>query len=138
MEIIKEDFIPILLGLFSIGGGVYLIWKQKRISNSGITTEGIIYDFEVEHSTTSNSGSLMPVVRFVTEDKTWITEKTSIGTFPGLFKKGEAINITYLPGDPKTFFINDKRSFWGIYFFVITGILFIVIGIMKILKPNWF
>lgn len=138
MEIVNEDFIPIVLGLISTAIGLYFIWKQKKISESGISTEGIIYDFEAEYSTSTNSGSLTPVVRFLTEDKTWITEKTSIGTFPGLFKKGEAINIIYLPEDPKTFFIKDKRSRWGIYFFVFIGIIFIVAGILKMVKPDWF
>lgn len=138
MEIGNSDFIPIVIGLIFIIVGMYLVWKQKKISESGISTEGIIYDFETEYSKTTNSGSLTPVVRFLTEDKTWITEKTSIGTLPGLFKKGETINVIYLPEDPKTFFIKDKRSRWGIYFFVFIGIIFIVAGFLKIVKPDWF
>ncbi len=138
MEIGNSDFIPIVIGVIFIIVGMYLVWKQNQISESGITTEGIIYDFETEYSTTTNSGSLTPVVRFLTEDKTWITEKTSIATLPGLFKKGETINVIYLPEDPKTFFIKDKRSLWGVYLFVIIGGVFIVVGVLKILKPNWF
>jgi len=97
----------LILILFSISIIIIaclLLSNVKRITAEGVTTEGIIFD---KDQSIDDSG-VYPIVRFLTEDNEWITEKSNIVVLPWTYKAGNRESIIYQKSNPKNFFIKDK------------------------------
>jgi hypothetical protein len=57
----------------------------KKISKEGMEADAIVYDFEQNaHGSVS---IFYPVVRFMTQQKEWITRASKIASFPGALKR---------------------------------------------------
>ena len=80
-------------------------------------------------NTNSQNASYYPVIRYMTQDKEWITEKYDIGG--GLLNKyneGDKVTVIYDPKDNTKFVLNDTTT-------KLTGPVFIIIGIALVIGP---
>jgi len=82
--------------------------RTQKLRKIGIQTEGIIFD--TVPSDNPDSRAVYPLIRFVTSEKLWITEKYSISTIPGVNKKGDKVTVVYDPNNPKDFFIKSPLT----------------------------
>ncbi|MGB4771805.1 MAG: DUF3592 domain-containing protein [Chitinophagaceae bacterium] len=98
---------------------------DKALIKTGKYAEGIIFEQDV-NTDTSSYANTNPVVRFTTEDKTWITGriKQNISvSYTGQYKDGEKVAVYYDPEDPSRFYVASKQSP------TIARILMLVIGL---------
>lgn len=109
-----------------------LIWQQSiRLVASGKRCLGTIISNNFKYD--KDGGYYYPVVRFVTDDKTWITQELNVGFQPAR-KEGAKIKIIYNPEDPHDFQLD---SFFLMHIIprllVATGITGIAYGLMSYL-----
>jgi hypothetical protein len=87
--------------------------KYKKIAAEGTEAEGIIFD-KVSSSISiggNYTNSTYPVVRFVTQDKEWITEQASVSMLlPWSYKKGQEVTVIYRKEKPTDFFIKSTST----------------------------
>ena len=100
----------IILAITVIVIAIFTLNKYKKISATGVESEGIV--FEIESSTTSiNTTTLTyPIVRFLTRKNEWITQKASVSIVPSTYKKGQKIKVVYLEDKPTEFFIKSPLT----------------------------
>ncbi len=130
--------LPAVLGLaFAIVG--YLKMKEvKKLKQSGVRVDGTVFSIEFEPPTysssgNSNSGLYYPVIRYVTNEKEWITKRYEVGHFPSKYTEGQTVPVLYDPDKINEFIIDDNSSnimqvlFWaGIAIIFITVAVFIL------------
>lgn len=124
------SIILILIGLAFIGIAINTFLEFKRISKTGIQTEGIIFD--TKNTDTQNSTITYPVIRFLTTKNEWITEAYKIGLIPGLYKKGARVTIIYIPDNPHKFFIKSTYSYLVPAILSIVAMLLITFGALNL------
>ncbi len=101
----------------------------KNISKNGVEVEGIVFDSELS---TLGTASTYPVVRFLTKENNWVTEKSSIATMPGFYKKGEKVQIIYRDQEPNKFYINDGRTTSVPIILIVIGSVIIILALLKL------
>src|ERR1700691_4771645 len=103
-----EGLLIIAIGVALIYVAVKLQSSTQKIRKKGIQTEGIIFD--TVPSDNPDSRAMYPLVRFLTSEKAWITEKYYISTMLGSLKKGQKVTVVYNPDSPKEFFIKSPLN----------------------------
>jgi hypothetical protein len=106
MKIYLVQGFLILISITLIYVAIRILLIRKKIKKTGIEVEGVIFDTELFSNPGASSISF-PIVRFVTEDKLWITKASGIGVIPGTYKKGKKIKIVYEKALPENFYIKD-------------------------------
>ena len=95
---------PVNIIYFLLGGAVAIFGffkfreKRKRIIENGIEVKGIIY--EVDDISVNNQANY-PMIRFVTKEGLWITEKGDWTSTT--LKAGAEVIVIYNSNDPKEF-----------------------------------
>ena len=123
---------PINIIYFLLGGAIAVFGffkfrqKRKRIIDNGIEVEGIIYEFD---GISINAQTSYPLIRFVTKEGLWITEKGD-WTSTSL-KEGVKVTVVYNSNDPKEFIYRTSYDWSDIltYVFLIAGVVSICIGL---------
>lgn len=120
--------IPLIVGLILIIIGFEQKRKTKRLVNNGIEVEGII--FSKETSSDSENRATYPIIRFVTKDGLWVTEKAN-ESLPFFFKKDEkTVQVFYDPNNPKEFIYKTSADSLKVTdILIIAGILSFIIGL---------
>jgi hypothetical protein len=118
--------------LFVIGLAILLIGiarsnEKRRLLRSGIRVNGTV--FQVVNDGHSNSTTYYPVVRFLTKEKDWVTERYKIGANQWSYKEGQDVKVIYDPLNPGKFLLDDVRSKALSPVFIYGGALLIVIAI---------
>lgn len=103
---------------------------SQRIVEGGITAQGEVVSLKLERSSGRRGGSTYhPVFRFTAQDGQVYRVKHSQGSNPPAWKKGEKVELIYLPDNPEKAVPN---TFWGKYavpfILAIFGTAFIVMG----------
>ena len=75
----------------------------------------------------------MLLLQFVFNEKEWITEKSNIGTIPGLHKNGEKVNIVYEIDNPQNFYIKNNKTYSVPYIIIGIASILIIAGVLKLL-----
>lgn len=106
-------------GILTVGGIITTYIGWAKLNQAGEKSddmeeeEGIVFDIErtlMRGSTDNNmSKSDKLIIRFVTKDMQWITEKLEDGYIPGTFKKGEKLKIRYNKNNPTDFIIISSK-----------------------------
>jgi hypothetical protein len=123
-------FITISIVLFIIA--IKLNSTKKYLKNTGINTKGTI--IQKKFDPLLNSGNLSyPEVRFLTENKEWITVTSKIGVFPFAYKLGQEVSIIYEKENPKNFIINERFIQIVPAIMIAMSILFFSIGIYSLI-----
>lgn len=123
---------PISIIILLIAGvsciiGVLKYWeKRKQIIQNGIEVKGIVYEIL---DISINNEANYPMIRFVTKDGVWITEKGD-WTSTSL-KAGQEVTVIYNSQDPKEFIykITFDWSAIMIYLVFLGGLVCIGVGL---------
>lgn len=133
---IIDLLIFILIGIVLIIWGNFKFTEYKRLIQSGIKTEGIVFSIESEYTTpTDGVANYYPVIRFTTQEKEWITERYGLSSRPCPYKVGESVKIIYDPNDNKKFIIDNGNARLLGPMIMILGVLFIIGAIVQYLHP---
>ncbi|MBV9962650.1 MAG: hypothetical protein JO072_10420 [Parafilimonas sp.] len=125
--------ITILIAVIIMIVAISTLNKFKSISKNGIEVEGIVFDLQASSSAITNVNASYPIIRFLTKENEWITEKSDIGVIPGFYKSGEKLIIVYENGNPKNFYIKNAKSYSVHYIMIIIAIIFIIPAILKLI-----
>ena len=100
--------------------------KRKRIIDNGIEVKGIIYEID---DISINNQTNYPVIRFVTKEGLWITEKGDWSSTS--LKEGVEVSVIYNSKDPKEFIFRISYDWSDIlgYLLLIAGVACIGIGL---------
>lgn len=134
-----QSYIFICVGFISIGYAVLFKSKKSKLKETGISVKGIIYKQTESNSFDSNttSANTIVTVRFVTENKEWITADINQDfqiSYTGQYKNGETVNVYYDKENPYNFYVDTNQSeFLARIFAGILGLIFSMIGLYKLL-----
>jgi hypothetical protein len=107
---------------------------HKDLMKTGKHAEGIVFDQSVRTDTSSSSNVLLNtdiVIRFTTEDKTWITgtmNQTFSTFFTGQYKVGQKVDVYYDPQKPSRFYVHTSQSP------ILARVLMFVVGLVLLLS----
>ncbi len=113
--------------------------KTQKLKKVGIKAEGIVFsqepeeEFMISFSTQNTfSTSYYPIIRFVTAEKEWVTQKYNVSSFPS-YKEGDKVTVIYNPENITEFMLDDWSTqavgylFWlGILAIAMAAVLFAV------------
>lgn len=129
VSIIKYVFT--LIGAAMLIGAVYWFQHTRAFVASAVTAEGTVVDLQPSRS--SDSVTYKPVVRYKTATGEQIEFVSSTGSNPPGYRKGEKVEVLYLPSEPGNASINTFFSLWlghlivggvgGVFFMVGGGIM---------------
>ena len=116
--------ILMVAGIALVIASVYSIKSARKLSQKGMTTEGIVYDF-------GDDG--YPIFRFTSASGEWITQQCKTGITHTGYKRGEKVTIIYDADKPADFIIKSNFGDLGAILMAIGGIGFFITGILKLL-----
>lgn len=130
----NSEIILLMLSGGSIAIGVYLWRRGDQLLLHGKKAKAIVFKNNFKGATKTMS-MYFPVVRFLTEDKQWITQELSIGYNPPL-EEGTELEVIYDPDDPTVVEISSgthlviiPRAFVAVGLF---GIIFLLLEIFEV------
>lgn len=126
-----EPYLIILAGLAVFYFGLTLQRSIARLQKTGKPSVGIVFDFA--DSDMSDSNVKYPIIRFVTLDQQWVTEKYNFSGLPGSFKKGQKVTVWYNPDNPKEFTIQSSTTVAAPIFVFAVAVLIVVMGVLQLL-----
>ena len=124
----------IILGIFLMVVSFVKQDYHKDLMKTGKHAEGIVFDQSVRTDTSSSSNALLNtdiVIRFTTEDKTWITgtmNQTFSTFFTGQYKVGQKVDVYYDPQKPSRFYVHTSQSP------ILARVLMFVVGLVLLLS----
>lgn len=128
LPLLKTILLPLIIGILVI----YYVWerlkKDKQITRKGENAEGTIFDFTAEPQRSPDDYMPLnyPIIRFVTKQGEWITEKYHISHTR--MKQGDKVQVTYNPANPREFYVHLNHTDTLMYALAIivggAGILF--------------
>lgn len=128
--------VEIIVFVFSLGFfvlGINLWNNGSYLRKNGKTTDAIIFRNEADYNR-SNNVLYYPVVRFITEEKEWITQRLSTGYYPAK-KEGITLSVIYYPEDPTKVSINAafELKIMPVVFMAI-GFIALVFGLLELFE----
>lgn len=133
MQEILNIIIPFFVAVVSILLFLKLSEKKKQLIANGIETDGIIYGFD--SSEIYDSSASYPVIRFLTREKVWITEKADIALPRFFLKEGQKVTVIYNAENPKEFIYKTSFDFTKLsYVFLVAGIICLAAGFWMLYK----
>jgi hypothetical protein len=136
IDLSDANYIEIVAGL--IGAIVLVIGNslsttRTKVKSTGVKVEGLV--FALEEITGPNDYRrryYIPIIRFITLEKEWVTEKYSLGlgyksmTISSSYKEGDKVTVIYDPKNITTFIIDDFTS-------KVIGPVSTIIGVLTII-----
>jgi len=121
---------------------IFGYFKKARVahlSKIGVRVDGVVFSMEqdskINFGSQTSSTTWYPVIRFVTAEKEWVTQRYNIYAFPGKYREGDKVSVVYNPDKITEFIIDDDTGMF-INYFVWIGILLIVAGIAVFILRN--
>jgi hypothetical protein len=126
----------IIMGIFGAAaliGGAIMRDRRVRLLKTGIKIEGTVFriDYEPRSQSNNSSGQYYPIIRYVTTEGEWITQKHNLGSNPSAFTEGESVTVFYDPKSPSTFILNDKLSKIAPWAVIIIGVVILAVAIIR-------
>ena len=139
MTIEIRDLTIAVIGIILAVLGYVSRQKTQKLKKLGIKAEGIVFsrereeEFRIDFNTQNTfRTSYYPIIRFVTAEKEWVTQKYNVSSFPP-YKEGDKVTVIYNPENITEFMLDDWSTklvsyfFWpGILSIAIAAILFAV------------
>ena len=129
-------FVLIIVGVVFLIIGLSMYRHQQKFAKNGIATEATVINMVSQRST--DSVTYKPEVEFQTENGETIQVIHTTGSNPPRYKKGEVINIYYMPDNPYEITIDSafERVIFPFIFIVLGGLcclmaLGAVVGVIK-------
>jgi hypothetical protein len=104
--------------------GIRKIYKRRKLVKTGIKVAGVVFRMEEEFKV--KSFSYYPVIRYVTLEKEWITERYDVGSSPAAYKEGDTVKVIYDTVDNKQFIIDSWQAKLFEFLFLIGGVSLII------------
>jgi len=109
--------------------------RSQRINliKNGVKAEGVVYSVEKDFSGTLGNQSVTyyPVIRYLTQEKDWVTEKYDVGLGSiGSYNEGDKVTVIYDPNCNTQFIIDDKSTKYIGPIFIVLGAGLIVASIV--------
>ncbi len=128
----------IILGIVLIVTSFVRQDYHKELLKSGIRTQGIIFDQSAATERGLSTNTLLntdTIVRFTTEEKTWVTGAISqdfATFFTGQYRVGQKVEVFYDPLDPSRFYVKTRQSsFAGRVLMFVVGVVFLLLGLYQ-------
>ncbi|MGE6218439.1 DUF3592 domain-containing protein [Nubsella zeaxanthinifaciens] len=106
--------------------------QRKRYEKNGVKVQGLVSDLLLEYQ--GSTRAYYPVVAYRTLEDIKFEEKSSFGTYPAAFKKGQKIDVIYDRDDHKKFIINHKKYVYLEVVFIVIGVLGLIISSFYLMK----
>ncbi len=85
----------------------YKIKERQKIRARGIKVEGVVFEI-IDDGIDFSDRMYYPVVRYLTIEKEWITQRYDVGSVPSRYKEGDVVSVIYDPKDISKFIIDGK------------------------------
>jgi hypothetical protein len=117
-----------------VSGAITLAGILMREKNNNLSSKGKVADAIIFKNNPGQHGGHIPVVRFLTDKKEWITkELDSVYSIPQV--EGTKVRIRYDPDDPNTVEIDSAFRLQVVpAILTIGGMIGVIIGILKYLE----
>lgn len=120
-----------VIGLCLLAAALFLYLNQKAFISKAALSEGTVIGLAERSDTDLSVTSIYyyPMVEFHTRTNERIEFLSSSGTNPPSYRKGEKVEVLYLPNEPQNAFIKGFFSLWGAAL-IIGGVggMFLLIG----------
>lgn len=123
-----------VLGIGFILAGIKNEKNIEYLLKHGIKTSGIVFELREEAGNSDHMNKGYPVIRFLDENDNWITEASRSGFQYGRYNSGDTVTVLYDRNDPKNFIIDHSLNKYLPNFFLITGVMMILIGVAKFFR----
>ena len=112
MNVNYDELILLAGGAFLTVFGIGKLNERGKLIESGVKVEGVVFDIETswDAEPDARSTTYYPVIRFVTTDKEWITEKYDIGSNPSVYSVGDKVTVIYDTTDYNHFLIDNTQT----------------------------
>lgn len=127
--------------LFSAVGGAFLfgafLWYQSTVTflDEALEVPGVVSD--LVYSRSGDSNSYYPVVRFEDSLGRMVEFRSSSGSNPPSYDRGDEVSVFYRPEEPENARIDGLFSLWGGALVLgILGVAFAMVGILMMLVPR--
>ncbi|SDD48110.1 Protein of unknown function [Mucilaginibacter pineti] len=125
MNVNYDELILLTGGAFLAVLGAGKFNERRKLIKTGVKVNGVVFRIEESTDDETNSSMYYPVIRYLTEDKEWITETYKLGSRPSVYKEGDSVSVIYDPANYKHFIIdNTFTKFLAPVLFII-GVLLI-------------
>jgi len=118
----------LVIGLAMLTLAISTFIRYKRVSRTGVATEGTIERIVVDYTSASYNRYRYPVIRFTTENGISITRTYKIGAPRNTFQQGSKVNVMYDPDNPTDFFIKSTFSTNGPIALGVFSICILIVG----------
>ena len=130
---IDQNLAIIFFSFFVFAVGLVRREKLTHLNKVGKITEGIIFKNNYK-SSYDDDGNYYPVVRFLTEEKVWITQELDVGFSPAM-KEGKKVNLIYDPNEPTNVTFHSKLNLKTIPIgLIVLGISGMIYGVIRYLE----
>ena len=117
----------LMLGVAAIFAFFKVREKKKRIIENGVEVKGVVFEYD---NISIGKQEPFPVIRFVTKEGLWITEKADAALSRNILKEGQEVMVVYNSENPKEFIYKTSFDLSVIYYlFLIAGVICIIMGL---------
>lgn len=122
-----------LIGVGMLAGAYFSLQNTTEFLETASAKSGVVTD--LIRSRSSDSNAYYPVVRFEDDQGRLVEFRSSSGTNPPAYDRGEKVNVLFTPGKAESARIDGFFSLWGVTlivgglgtaFFLIGGGMFLV------------
>jgi hypothetical protein len=123
----KDFWGPLAAGGFLILLGVVHLLRYRRFRRRAKRTPGVVVDLQVGLTTQAGHPLYYPVVEFTTGAGRRVRATTRVGSKPAPADVGEAVIVSYDPGDPEEVEIagTEATRLALLYVVVLLGMVFV-------------
>ncbi|WP_169306912.1 DUF3592 domain-containing protein [Pedobacter polaris] len=112
--------------------GLLKLLQRKRYEKNGVKVQGLVSDLLLEYQ--GGTRAYYPVVSYRTLENIEFEEKSSFGTYPAAFKKGQEIDVIYDRADHKKFIIDSKKYVYIEVVSITIGLVGLIISCVYLMK----
>jgi hypothetical protein len=140
-----KEILAGLVGVIILVVANALLSKRKKLIVKGIRVEGVVYALERERNSSDNVQEYYsPIIRFVTVEKEWVTEKytfavsSNSSVIGSSYKEGDKVIVIYDPNYITNFIIDDFNAKIIGPFFIVLGALMVIGAIIHFVYYSGF
>lgn len=124
-----------IAGIVILAGASFLHHLNAEFLEDAHAAKGVVIDL-VRQDTKTGADLLYPVVRYEDEQGRTVEFRSSYGTYPASYHRGEEVQVLFVPGEPESAQIDSSFSLWApVIFTAALGMLFFLIAVGLTIVP---